>query len=221
MKPRDPRRILHDSIVQKSEASPSDQNKMGAMPSSSQINKDRITERDLGEQLQIPNSSRQFMKNLKNIADNMSTSKLSTIASSSGPLDISQPIISMTDKPDGRVIIESSDSKVVNGSSSQTVTVDASLETNPWGDMDHLLNGYDDQQKAAIQKERARRIAEQNKMFAAGKLCLVLDLDHTLLNSAKVQAGFLNLIVMKLLFSLVMCISFSSLEKLSQFMKRF
>ncbi|KAH0457362.1 hypothetical protein IEQ34_012677 [Dendrobium chrysotoxum] len=185
MKPRDPRRILHDNIVQKSEASPSDQNKMGAMPSSSQINKDRITDRDLGEQLQIPNSSRQFMKNLKNIADNMSTSKLPAIASASGPLDISQPIIGMTDKPDGRVIIESNDSKVVNGSSSQTGTVDASQETNPWGDMDHLLNGYDDHQKAAIQKERARRIAEQNKMFAAGKLCLVLDLDHTLLNSAK------------------------------------
>ncbi|KAM0863617.1 hypothetical protein ACQ4PT_044476 [Festuca glaucescens] len=48
-----------------------------------------------------------------------------------------------------------------------------------------LLNGYDDQQKALIQKERARRIMEQHKMFSARKLCLVLDLDHTLLNSAK------------------------------------
>ncbi|KAL4184361.1 hypothetical protein AMTRI_Chr10g630 [Amborella trichopoda] len=34
-------------------------------------------------------------------------------------------------------------------------------------------------------KERARRIEEQNKMFSAQKLSLVLDLDHTLLNSAK------------------------------------
>ncbi|RVW78037.1 RNA polymerase II C-terminal domain phosphatase-like 3 [Vitis vinifera] len=38
---------------------------------------------------------------------------------------------------------------------------------------------------AAIQRERARRIDEQKKMFSARKLCLVLDLDHTLLNSAK------------------------------------
>ncbi|ERN16583.1 hypothetical protein AMTR_s00031p00210270 [Amborella trichopoda] len=34
-------------------------------------------------------------------------------------------------------------------------------------------------------KERARMIVEQNKMFSAQKLSLVLDLDHTLLNSAK------------------------------------
>ncbi|KAL4184352.1 hypothetical protein AMTRI_Chr10g590 [Amborella trichopoda] len=34
-------------------------------------------------------------------------------------------------------------------------------------------------------KKRARRIEEQNKMFSAQKLSLVLDLDHTLLNSAK------------------------------------
>ncbi|KAJ8432282.1 hypothetical protein Cgig2_028544 [Carnegiea gigantea] len=54
-----------------------------------------------------------------------------------------------------------------------------------WGDVEHLFEGYDDKQKAAIQQERARRIDEQKKMFAARKLCLVLDLDHTLLNSAK------------------------------------
>lgn len=56
---------------------------------------------------------------------------------------------------------------------------------NGWGDVEHLFEGYNDQQKAAIQRERARRIDEQKKMFAANKLCLVLDLDHTLLNSAK------------------------------------
>ncbi|KAJ3701505.1 hypothetical protein LUZ61_005210 [Rhynchospora tenuis] len=56
---------------------------------------------------------------------------------------------------------------------------------SPWRSVDYLLDGYNDEQKAAIQRERARRIAEQNKMFAAKKLCLVLDLDHTLLNSAK------------------------------------
>ncbi|CAL9118158.1 unnamed protein product [Musa textilis] len=39
--------------------------------------------------------------------------------------------------------------------------------------------------KAAIQRDRARRLVEQNRMFASRKLSLVLDLDHTLLNSTK------------------------------------
>ncbi|XP_020580757.1 RNA polymerase II C-terminal domain phosphatase-like 3 isoform X2 [Phalaenopsis equestris] len=184
MKPRDPRRILHDNVIQKPDGSVPEQNKIGPMPSSSQTNKDKITDRDMGEQSQIPNYNQQFTKNLKNVADNMS-SKLTIIASTSGPPDISQPFLGMANRSDGRIIMESNDSKVGNGSSSQTGTRDASQAANPWGDVDHLLSGYDDQQKAVIQKERTRRIAEQNKMFAARKLCLVLDLDHTLLNSAK------------------------------------
>ncbi|CAN6472426.1 unnamed protein product [Victoria cruziana] len=71
-----------------------------------------------------------------------------------------------------------------NGLANKSPMGDAESQ-NPWGDVDHLLEGLDEQQKVAIQKERARRIEEQNKMFAARKLCLVLDLDHTLLNSAK------------------------------------
>ncbi|GMH27391.1 hypothetical protein Nepgr_029234 [Nepenthes gracilis] len=57
-----------------------------------------------------------------------------------------------------------------------------------WVDVEHLFEGYDVQQKAAIKQERASRIEEQKKMFATRKLCLVLDLDHSLLNSAKVNA---------------------------------
>ncbi|EPS65942.1 hypothetical protein M569_08831, partial [Genlisea aurea] len=56
--------------------------------------------------------------------------------------------------------------------------------TNPWSDVDQFLEGFNEQQRAAFLKERARRLEEQKKMFAARKLCLVLDLDHTLLNSA-------------------------------------
>ncbi|KAH9607920.1 hypothetical protein KSS87_013373, partial [Heliosperma pusillum] len=56
---------------------------------------------------------------------------------------------------------------------------------NQWGDVEHLFEGYDTQQRAAIQQERARRMDEQKQMFGSRKLCLVLDLDHTLLNSAK------------------------------------
>ncbi|RRT35930.1 hypothetical protein B296_00042328 [Ensete ventricosum] len=51
------------------------------------------------------------------------------------------------------------------------------------GGIDHLLVGCNDQQKAAIHTEIARRIMEHIRLLAARKLSLVLDLDHTLLNS--------------------------------------
>ncbi|CAL9762495.1 unnamed protein product [Musa acuminata subsp. burmannicoides] len=53
------------------------------------------------------------------------------------------------------------------------------------GDPNHPLDGRSLERKAAIQRERARRLVEQNRMFASRKLSLVLDLDHTLLNSTK------------------------------------
>jgi hypothetical protein len=49
-----------------------------------------------------------------------------------------------------------------------------------------LLSGLDAKERRAIEVERARRLGEQDRMLEAKKLCLVLDLDHTLLNSAKV-----------------------------------
>lgn len=63
---------------------------------------------------------------------------------------------------------------------------------NHWGgsdmhrDFELLLGDIDEPQRVVIQNERKRRMQEQDRMFSAGKLCLVLDLDHTLLNSAKV-----------------------------------
>lgn len=53
-------------------------------------------------------------------------------------------------------------------------------------DFEQLLEDLDEVQRVVIQNERKRRMQEQDRMFSAGKLCLVLDLDHTLLNSAKV-----------------------------------
>ncbi|KAH7436335.1 hypothetical protein KP509_05G014800 [Ceratopteris richardii] len=47
------------------------------------------------------------------------------------------------------------------------------------------LGGMSDDQCEVIFLERARRMNEQKNMLSARKLCLVLDLDHTLLNSAK------------------------------------
>ena len=57
---------------------------------------------------------------------------------------------------------------------------------NHWNNLEPLLEGLDEKRKQAVRQERARRIEEQTRMFVAKKLCLVLDLDHTLLNSAKV-----------------------------------
>ncbi|KAJ7201507.1 hypothetical protein O6H91_Y492700 [Diphasiastrum complanatum] len=52
-------------------------------------------------------------------------------------------------------------------------------------DLDHLLKDFNEDERLAIQQERLRRMEEQERMLSAKKLCLVLDLDHTLLNSAK------------------------------------
>ncbi|CAK9219826.1 unnamed protein product [Sphagnum troendelagicum] len=76
-------------------------------------------------------------------------------------------------------------------------TVDSLLPRKPrvgpsqWGggqvhpDMEQLLGTLDEAERFAVKQERERRMEEQDRMFSAGKLCLVLDLDHTLLNSAK------------------------------------
>ncbi|KAJ0666661.1 putative protein-serine/threonine phosphatase [Helianthus annuus] len=74
-----------------------------------------------------------------------------------------------------------------NGPASEEVASDQgpSQPQNTWGDVEQFFGRFDDQQRAAIQRERSKRMTEQKKMFADRKLCLVLDLDHTLLNSAK------------------------------------
>lgn len=82
-------------------------------------------------------------------------------------------------------LLNSADQNVVSALRPEEVVAGRPQSQSTWGDVEHLFEGYDDKQKAAIQQERARRIDEQKKMFAARKLCLVLDLDHTLLNSAK------------------------------------
>ncbi|CAL9128548.1 unnamed protein product, partial [Musa textilis] len=68
-------------------------------------------------------------------------------------------------------------------SGSQGSVDDASELPKLCGSIDHLLVGCNDQQKAAIHMEIARRIMEHIRLLAARKLSLVLDLDHTLLNS--------------------------------------
>ncbi|XP_068665670.1 RNA polymerase II C-terminal domain phosphatase-like 3 [Aristolochia californica] len=191
MKPRDPRRILQNNMVQESPKLGSDQFKTdGPVPPLVPGIMDTTTVREQTDQAstclpaqssQIPDIAPQFTSKLKNIAQLVSGSQLNSI-----PLTVpesgAKSLMCTADKLDAQSGGGSQDQP--NGSD-LSCGENREQPQNPWGDLELLLEGYDDRQRAVIQKERARRIEEQSKMFAAGKLCLVLDLDHTLLNSAK------------------------------------
>ncbi|KAG2706482.1 hypothetical protein I3760_05G104700 [Carya illinoinensis] len=196
MKPRDPRRILHGNSLHKHPSSGHEHIKIIVPPTSStQGSKDNLNaQKQEGEAdaksvhsqlVAPPDIARQFTKNLKNIADIISVSQASTTPIISQNMS-SETVQVKSDKADVKVVASNSEDQ--RSSTSTALEVGAAIASrseNVWGDVEHLFEGYDDQQKAAIQRERARRIEEQKKMFAAHKLCLVLDLDHTLLNSAK------------------------------------
>ncbi|CAL8993577.1 unnamed protein product [Prunus brigantina] len=187
MKPRDPRRALHGNALQKSGSLGHEQFRNIVPPLSSiQGNKDNLNgqaDKKLvtAQSLDAPDITRQFTKNLKNIADIMSVSNVSTSPAIASQSVSSQPV---PIKPE-RIDLKPEEQRPESISASEAAAAGPSRSPVMWGDVEHLFEGYDDQQKAAIQRERTRRIEEQKKMFAAHKLCLVLDLDHTLLNSAK------------------------------------
>ncbi|KAF7839098.1 RNA polymerase II C-terminal domain phosphatase-like 3 [Senna tora] len=190
MKPRDPRRILHGNMG-------SEQFKAIVPPLSNTLaTGDNVTTPKLdvradtklvpSQSISAPDIARQFTRNLKNIADIMSVSQVSSnhltipqsFSSASGPRE--------SDRVEQKSVVSNSENLHAGpGSATEVAVAGSSRSASTWGDVEHLFEGYDEQQKAAIQRERARRIEEQKKMFAARKLCLVLDLDHTLLNSAK------------------------------------
>ncbi|KDP23276.1 hypothetical protein JCGZ_23109 [Jatropha curcas] len=186
MKPRDPRRVLHYQTLQKNGNMGYEQFKTNlTSPPTDQGTKDnQIVQKQDGQaetepvplqSLVVPDISLPFTKSLKNIADIVSVSHAST-----SPTVVSQNLASQPT----RTIVSNSEQPAGIGSAPCVAPVGPRPQ-DAWGDVEHLFEGYSDQQKAAIQRERARRIEEQKKMFAARKLCLVLDLDHTLLNSAK------------------------------------
>ena len=194
MKPRDPRRVLHGNALQKSGSLGQEQFRNIVTPlSSSQGNKDNGQKPDgqadmklvTSQSVEAPDIACQFTKNLKNIADIMSVSNGSTSPAIASQSVSSQPVPIKTERIDPKTEEQGTGSI----SASEAAAAGPIHSAPMWGDVEHLFEGYDDQQKAAIQRERARRIEEQKKMFAARKLCLVLDLDHTLLNSAKVGFG--------------------------------
>ncbi|KAL6957488.1 protein-serine,threonine phosphatase [Sarracenia purpurea var. burkii] len=197
MKPRDPRRILHDNIFQKGGSLGPDQSKTSPVPiASSQEMKGNLNsqkqdnqseKKSMGSQsLVAPDITWQFTKNLKNIADILSVSQASMAPPVVHQNNSSQTVQIQLNRVDVKgTVPESANLQSGTISTAEAAAAGPSQSQNTWEDVEHLFDGFDDQQKAAIHRERARRIEEQKKMFAARKLCLVLDLDHTLLNSAK------------------------------------
>lgn len=195
MKPRDPRRILHSNTFQSSRNLVSQQLKTTEVPSTlstleckgilnSQKQEDLKDANSMRSQSEVrPDITRQFTENLKNIANLVSFTPVSTtFIASSTPFP--QSSLDSSDVVDSKSSFTDNDRTGVALAPEEGV-VDPTQSPNNWEDVEHLFEGFDDQEKAAIQKERSRRIEELKKMFAARKLCLVLDLDHTLLNSAK------------------------------------
>ncbi|KAH6832060.1 hypothetical protein C2S53_007978 [Perilla frutescens var. hirtella] len=195
MKPRDPRRILHNNAPQKGVTTVSDQPKTTASSCSVMMGNSSAQGQENQKEKLVPSScakppdiTMQFTNNLRNIADIMSISQ-ACIPSSILPQCVSsQPLQGHQVGTETKIVANES----VNFRSGSNSTSEAATSAPPrplnahaWSDVEHLFDGFDDHQKVAIQRERARRLEEQNKLFAAGKLCLVLDLDHTLLNSAK------------------------------------
>ncbi|GMN49352.1 hypothetical protein TIFTF001_018513 [Ficus carica] len=197
MKPRDPRRVLHGPMLQKSVSLAHEQFKPMLSPvSSAPGNKDNLNgpmqegqadKKPASSQSVVPpDIARQFTKNLRNIADLISVPHASTSSATVSQNLASQPMSVKPDRGDAKAIVSNTEDQWSGTNSTPETTVAVPFRTpNAWGDVEHLFEGYDDQQKAAIQRERARRLEEQKKMFDSRKLCLVLDLDHTLLNSAK------------------------------------
>ncbi|KAI6677337.1 hypothetical protein NL676_038133 [Syzygium grande] len=185
MKPRDPRRVLHGNMLQKSGSIGTEQLKHAPLVS-------RIQTEDTADKKTLPSESsvasdvsQKILKHSKNIPVIMSSSQSSTNPVPGSQNLPSQPIQSISGV-DAKT--ELPNHKEQRSGTDPLVEVSApgpSPSQSSWGDLEHIFEGYDDHQRAAIQRERTRRLEEQRKMFAERKLCLVLDLDHTLLNSAK------------------------------------
>ncbi|KAL6505409.1 hypothetical protein OROHE_022788 [Orobanche hederae] len=195
MKPRDPRRVLHNSGPQKGVASASDQSKINASLSSAKIcdlkvkHENHVEKKSVSSSsMRLPDITKQFTSNLRNIADIISVSQECMPSSVLPQIPLLQPVHVFEVRKETKGV--AADSGNLRNKSDLTSEEAISgppppINASAWSDVEHLFDGFDDQQIAAIQRERARRLDEQNKMFAVRKLCLVLDLDHTLLNSAK------------------------------------
>ncbi|XP_060190234.1 RNA polymerase II C-terminal domain phosphatase-like 3 [Lycium barbarum] len=193
MKPRDPRRVLHNTAVLKGGNVGSDQCRTsvaGTQEMASNLcvqrHEDQLDSKSaVTLSTSPPDIARQFTKNLKNIADMISVSP-STSPSAASSRTPKQHLQVYQSRLEGKGAISESSERLNDAVLASEKGSPGSLQPqSSWGDVEHLFDGYSDQQRADIQRERTRRLEEQKKMFAVRKLCLVLDLDHTLLNSAK------------------------------------
>lgn len=205
MKPRDPRRALLGSILEKSKTlalaaakseSTSAASSSGASNLVAQVSGDASgttslpisthdpTDKPLGVVNMIANawpSSLVKNENLPVIGSSGMPQVSDAISSNSRPDDLSRA---------SKVTGVETKMAVIKPPSKFDLNVSAAANPkqqsiNHWDHLEPLLEGLDERQKQAVRQERARRIEEQSRMFVAKKLCLVLDLDHTLLNSAK------------------------------------
>ncbi|XP_076956813.1 RNA polymerase II C-terminal domain phosphatase-like 3 [Bidens hawaiensis] len=180
MKPRDPRRALLNKSLQKQEL-------VTKLPTveGTKVNVKQADPRLSSQPISTPDITRQFTNNLKNIADIVSTSVSASVQMpSSQSLQVHPSFVNMKGPPSQSGRLQNGPGP---GTASEKVASGPSPTQSPntWGDVEQFFGRFDDQQRAAIQRERSKRMEEQKKMFANRKLCLVLDLDHTLLNSAK------------------------------------
>ncbi|CAN4115661.1 unnamed protein product [Withania somnifera] len=192
MKPRDPRRVLHNTAVLKGgnvglgQCKTSVANTQAMTSNLCFQRQEHQLDRKSAVTFSItpPDIARQFTKNLKNIADMISVSPSTSLSAASRTQ--TQHIQVYPSRLEGKGTFSESSERLSDAGLASEKGSPGSLQPQvSWGDVEHLFEGYSDQQRADIQRERARRLEEQKKMFSVQKLCLVLDLDHTLLNSAK------------------------------------
>ncbi|GJN04780.1 hypothetical protein PR202_ga22352 [Eleusine coracana subsp. coracana] len=182
MKPRDPRRILHNNITKPNGITEPDSqgSKDQSTSSEQQLERHQATLSSSQQGALLSNVARLSTINPKTV-DPVSNSQLAATA-----LMAPAQQASGSNRSDPRLMVgQNSPNADAATNAAPTTSQETMQPVDPYGAVDHLLGGYDEQQKALIQKERARRIEEQRELFRARKLCLVLDLDHTLLNSAK------------------------------------
>lgn len=194
MKPRDPRRVLHSSGLLTGGSIEIDQSQLKTTTLSTPVLTGNLNGQRQDHQCDkisaplpsanVPDITLPFTENLKNLADILSVSQASS-QPALPQIPSSQPAQTSQGRIDAKGVSDSGAVQTRSALVSKEVSAVSSRSLNNWDDVEHLFDGFDDQQKAAIHRERARRLEEQRKMFAARKLCLVLDLDHTLLNSAK------------------------------------
>jgi len=242
MKPRDPRRILHGSTLQRTDSSMEKQTKVNdpstlgtltmkgkaedletppQLDPRQNISQNGTSKMKISGELlsgKTPDFSTQFTKNLKSIADMVVVSQqLGNPPASmhSVQLKTERDVKHNPSNPNAQ------DEDVSVSAASVTAAAGPTRSMNSWGDVEHLFEGYDDIQRVAIQRERVRRLEEQNKMFASQKLSLVLDIDHTLLNSAKVSLSSFWFDYFSYIFSKVFVSIVFSLMRLNPATRRY